>query len=751
MSNRYKAIIREMRQKKWQYGGTSLLIFLAVLLYIMLSASISAVENSNIKFKNDYNQEDFHFYTSSPISGKEIDSLQKEHGVRLEKRLSADALYKGSKSIRFFNVPESVNIPFLSKGKLPSKPDELALSAIFAKQNHIKSGDELTVGGKQWKVTGLFYLPDYIYSLKNESDLVNDSNNFGLALATEKGISGLGAGSPYYIGEWDKGHHSLKDLKEDISTISPIIKWVNAKENSRISYIDSEIKGTKSFTTTLPIFISIIAMMMVVILIRRRLDIQRKQIGTQLALGYRPDELIRAYLIYPVVVSLSGSIFGIAAGAVLSIPLTDYYTTFFNLPVLSRWGINPLQWVGAIATPLVLLTGSGYWVIRKQVRQSPIHLLKPAPEKKKVKKNRKPILMMRSFKNRFRIRMISKNIGRILYLTIGICFATILLMYGFISMNSIDVLINKTYKESINYQYGVYYQELKGNDGQVDGDVFSIAEAEAKTAGEAPKKIQLYGVDDGMKSISLRDENGRSLNPSTDDGIVLSKVLAYTLHVKKGDSITVKLLSNGKEKTLTVQGVAEMYTGTAAYLDRQELNGLAQYPKNAYLGKWTNEKPRAESSILMVENKQDMMDTMESLMGPMRYSIFIMAGLAFMIGLIIITLITNLIVDENMGSISLLKVIGYEDSAISKLLLNIYTPVVVIAYLIGVPAAMFSIDGLMKSMASQTNYVLPVSVNPVMFILGFVLIFASYYTSILFSRRKLRKVSLQEVLKRQEA
>ena len=127
-----------------------------------------------------------------------------------------------------------------------------------------------------------------------------------------------------------------------------------------------------------------------------------------------------------------------------------------------------------------------------------------------------------------------------------------------------------------------------------------------------------------------------------------------------------------------------------------------------------------------------------------------MAFLAFLIGLIIITLITNLIVDENTGSISLLKVIGYEDKYISKLMLNIYTPVVFLAYIIGVPLALASIDGLMKSIASETNYVLPVSINPIMFIIGLLFILASYYASILIAKRKLRKVSLQEVLKRQE-
>ena len=374
MKKRYKAIIREMLQKKWQYGGTSLLIFLAVLLYVMLSASISAVEQSNLDFKAEYNQEDFHFYTSGPLNSDELTNFENKEQVILEMRISSDASLSGEKSLRIFNLPNVINKPFVSKGKLPAKENELALSAVFAKENKIDVGESIDFANRKWKVTGLIYIPDYVYSLKNETDLVNDSKSFGVGLTTEKNLEDIGGQTVYYVGKWKDSQKKLAQLKSDITSLSPIIKWTNAKENPRISYIDTEIQGTKSFTSTLPLFIAVIAMMMVVILIRRRLDTQRKQIGTQLALGYRPKELIKAYLLYPMIVSLAGSLVGIAAGLGLSIPLTNYYTFFFNLPVLSRWGINPLLLIGALAVPLILLTSAGYWVIRKQVIQSPIQL-----------------------------------------------------------------------------------------------------------------------------------------------------------------------------------------------------------------------------------------------------------------------------------------------------------------------------------------------------------------------------------------
>ncbi|MBD1378749.1 FtsX-like permease family protein [Metabacillus arenae] len=111
-----------------------------------------------------------------------------------------------------------------------------------------------------------------------------------------------------------------------------------------------------------------------------------------------------------------------------------------------------------------------------------------------------------------------------------------------------------------------------------------------------------------------------------------------------------------------------------------------------------------------------MIDAFEALIGPMRYSIIIISAFAFVIGFIIIRLVTNLMIEENTSTIALLKVIGYENKRISSLMLNLYTPVVIFAYLLGVPLGIFSFETMMKSIAEETSFTLPAEIQPIMFL-----------------------------------
>ncbi|KUP07469.1 hypothetical protein Q73_08790 [Bacillus coahuilensis m2-6] len=754
MRKLHKSIVKDMMQSKLQYGGVVTLIVFGVLLYVMLSSAVHTIETSSNVFKEEYEQEDFHFSVSDALTEDEISTLKENYDVHMEERLQRDLDVSADSTIRVFSLPESVNLPHVESGELPNSPKELAVAATYASANELKVGDTVTVSNQDFTISGLIYLPDYIYSLKNETDIIGDPNAFGVGLMTSEGMKDLTGVSTYYIGKWE-GEPKASMLKGAVSSMSPLLSWTDKEDNPRISYIEAEIEGTKSFTTVLPLFVGIIALLMVVILVKRRLETQRKQIGTQLALGYQSDELTRAYLLYPLVVAVLGSLLGIILGLVLSIPITNVYTFYFNLPVLTQWDLPVLPLLLSIIVPIVLLISVSVFVIQKQVKQLPIHLIRSNRQEKSSRKGLQ-LTSINSFKTRFKVRMLTKNVGRILYLMLGIIFATMLLMFGFISMNSIDQLTEKTFNQGMKYDYAIYYSSIQEGQGS-NPNTFSLGEGEVLTVTKNEKthdsevSLQLFGVSEDVTTLHLMNEEEEDLRPLLSKGIILNQVSSLALGVGVGDVIELEMTTSDKTIETEVVGIAELYSGTMAYTHIERLNEWNELPPASYLGEWASEKPEPSDSIFKIESKKDMMLSLESMMGPMNYSLFIMAGLAFVIGFIIITLITNLIVDENTTTISLMKVIGYEDQTVSQWILNIYTPVVLVAYCIGVPLAMVSIDGMLKSFATETNFALPISISPITFFIGFLIILASYYTSLWLAKRKVKKVSLQEVLKRQEA
>ncbi|MGX1902381.1 ABC transporter permease [Thermolongibacillus altinsuensis] len=755
MNKLSKGVLREIRKSKFQYSGTIVLLALAVMLYVMLNTSIHALEESNEQFVKQYVQEDFHVFTGTSLKKQQMEELEQKYQVLLEERKGKDVFLGKGKSLRVFTIPETVNIPYVEDGKLPEKDNEIAIAQSYATANGLSVGDTLTIGQEKWTISGTIYLPDYVYMLKNVNDLIQDPASFGIALVSDKGFERLeGTGVIFYSGHWKKGEQA-DEFRAALSSITPIILWMNGDENPRITYIETEIQGTKTTTKVFPLFIAGIVVMMVLVLLKRRLELQRSQLGTLLSIGYRKGEIVRAFLLYPVLIGLVGSVLGIVSGLFFSIPITEIYTQFFNLPLLHDFQVNVEALVFALIVPLSLLCLVSWYVIARQLRQSPIDLLRPSLQQRKNRIHRERFIRFRlkKFSSRFRLRMLTRHIGRMILLSMGIILATVLLMYGFISMNSMDTLLNKTYKESFKYEYAYYFQELQRGDAK-SGDPFTFAEGSILSVNgkklDEDQTVSVYGIDPSVKLLRLENDQGERLLSSMGEGAIVTKALAYALNVQEGDELLLWSESNQKKLSVTVKGIAEIYTGTSIYMNREAVNDWAGYPDGAYVGIWTKEPLSHPQGVYMTESKEDMIQSFQSIMKPMRYSLFIMSGLAFVIGVIIVSLITNLIVDENTITISLMKIMGYQDRSIASLILNIYTPVVFVSYLLGIPISLFSIDALVRSIADETNYVLPVGVDYRMAVLGLFFIYASYYASLWISRRKLKKVSLQEVLKGQE-
>lgn len=70
------------------------------------------------------------------------------------------------------------------KGSLPDRDDELAIDRMFAENNDIEIGDELEVGGRDYKVCGYVALSDYSTMFQNNNDTMFDATIFGVAVVT---------------------------------------------------------------------------------------------------------------------------------------------------------------------------------------------------------------------------------------------------------------------------------------------------------------------------------------------------------------------------------------------------------------------------------------------------------------------------------------------------------------------------------------------------------------------------------------
>ena len=218
--------------------------------------------------------------------------------------------------------------------------------------------------------------------------------------------------------------------------------------------------------------------------------------------------------------------------------------------------------------------------------------------------------------------------------------------------------------------------------------------------------------------------------------------------LKEGDNVEVKNKLNTKKFTLKIDKIAKAYTGDIIYMPLNEFNQLNGYPENSYLQIDSKDRLAIPSDKLLAEsNRQDMIDGYNALLMPMKYMIGGIAATAFIIGLIVIYVVTSLLIEENKANISMFKILGYSNKEIFSLILSSNTILVILGYTISVPLILVSLKSFFNAMTKDMNITIPTQLNNINIIISFVIIMITYELSKALNRKKVLSVSMADSLK----
>ncbi len=205
---------------------------------------------------------------------------------------------------------------------------------------------------------------------------------------------------------------------------------------------------------------------------------------------------------------------------------------------------------------------------------------------------------------------------------------------------------------------------------------------------------------------------------------------------------------DSREYSITIDDIAETYVGSNIYLPLSKFNSMLSYPPDSYFGLWSKEQLNIpENKLLAAVTVEDMKNAFDAMTKPIQVYVGSMAFISFIIGLIVIYVVTSLIIEENRGNISLMKVFGYKKKEVYSLILNSSSFLVVIGYALGVPLLILSMSAMFKSVTKDMTISLPVTINYVYVVAGFIIIYLTYEISKFLSRRKINRISMTEALK----
>jgi putative ABC transport system permease protein len=395
-----------------------------------------------------------------------------------------------------------------------------------------------------------------------------------------------------------------------------------------------------------------------------------------------------------------------------------------------------------ILTPMIFLGLSSYMVIRSELKKSPAELMKGDKQKAKVNALERAFKLERfKFSTKFRLREQFRSISRLVFLLLGVTSASVLMLFGFTVLNS----MNHVFKTSDVYlfEYEYTFRDLQYGEAPDGAETFNAG----KFYPENNEEIEFYitGIEPDSTLVILKDNKGNVI-PNNQTNI--TKSLANRLGIKAGDTVTFINKEDGKPHTFHIDAVAESYIEQFIYVPIDEFNKKMELPEDSYIGLFsTKELDIPDEKLSGTKSMSQLPEAMDEFMGQMISMVALMTIVSSVVALIILYLVTSLAIEENRNTISLFKVFGYRRGEIRSLILNSSTFIVVAGFLIGIPIAVASMGSLYGYLGNMINLVLPPIVSPIYIIISFVAIMMTYQLSKSMCAKNIDAVSMSEALK----
>ena len=778
---------RELRHNLGKYVGIFLLMCASIALtsgFLLAAHSISVIIDG---MRDEYAIEDGRFTTSFEATEAQLDAARAAAdgvgGVDVYENFSVDARFRKaegddgtSRTLRTYAHRTEVDLAAYCEGRVPEADDEVAVDRVFATNNGLSVGDEVTLAGRTYTVVGIMTQPDSQALFADNSDFTVNTITYGVAEVSQAGLRALedAGGAAAYTYSFSFRDRSLSvaertDAEKDmVSALAKadarVDELIDADSNQGIGYAADDVTGDSAMWTVLLDIIIVIMAFVFVVLTNATIEDESAIIGTLLASGYRRREIVLHYLTLPAVVGVLASALGCVLGVTFfTTPMKDLYYGSYSLPpfqVSWDWSIF-LKCAVAPAALLVLITLLG---LLRKMGKTPLQFLRHEASGKSGTKRGFRLPERLGFAARFRIRVFLRNLGNFATLFVGIGFASLLLLFALAILPTMnhyaDNLVNSLVAE---HQYTLKAPvELEGTDDEdvhpvntTDNGAEKIAQAEKyavytlqydRGEGNGEETVTVYGI--SPDSAYWKDVNvggGR---------IVFGGGLIDKFGLSEGD--TVSMYDKYEDETRKMEFAGDSCTwGSRSdmnlYMSLDDFNEFFGNDADYFNAYASDEELELDPLYFASETTPDDMRAIgDQFTGMMDKMIGMLLSLSVFIFLLFIYLLTKAVIDRSARSISYMKVFGYRDREISKLYIRSITICVVASLVLCLPLIIGSLTAIFRAMLISYSGNIEIYVPWTAMAQTVAAGLATYLAVAALHTRSIKRVSLSEALKVQE-
>lgn len=732
-----------------------IMIAIGVGIFLGFNIEWKSIEYDTTKFFDETIYADYRLYSSTGFSEDDIERVKDIPGVDAATRFFAVSVdVKDTKKSLALNVSEDYNVSVfhLMDGKeYDRSSDGVWLSDRFAEENGYKIGDTLTLTYKsiemKLEIVGLIKSGENMICTGDSNQLMPDFSSYGFAYVTPDTLREA-LGADFYpqinlISSTEKAEleDEVKDALGRTILVSP--------KDDHMSYAGakSETEEGETMGSILPVLFLAIAILTMVTTMHRIAANEKTQIGTLKALGFRDRRILAHYTSYGLVIGLIGTGFGIILGYLVAEFIMNpggAMGTYFDLP---EWKlVMPSFCIPVMVLTLLFLTLISYLSVKRMLHGTAADALRPYVPRpmKKGLLERLPLWEHLGFGTRWNIRDVMRHKSRSAMTLVGILGCMILLVGGLGMKDTMSNFMKILDDDVSNYTNKINLAENIGNDearelcDSVSGD-FEASEA-ISLDGETVT-LEVHSTDN--EKFRFIDSDGNIMKLG-DDGVYLCLRLADTAEI--GD--TIEFSPYGSDETYKVKVAGyfrSMLTKSIVMTsDFADAEGIDYKITSIYTDEEKDDIP-SSSAIAGVQEKQAIIDSYDTFMDLMNMMVAVLVVAAVILGAVVLYNLGVMSYIERSRELATLKVLGYRDRRIARLLISQNVWLTVIGVALGLPAGVGTLNVLVAALASE--YELKVVLGVLTYSVSMTLTFGVSLLVGWAVARKNRKIDMVEALK----
>ena len=787
-----KKMFRDIKQNLSQFITIFLMVLIGVMVYVGIEAYMDGMTSAADNFYKNNNIQDLNVMGN--LSDKDLDKIKSLDNVKdAERKLVVNAIDKDDKDktylLSFIDSNNISKFHIMDGEKFDVNKKGAWVDNFYAEKNNLKVGDTIKIKydtfSLEEKILGLINVPDHIYDVKDESELVPNRENFGFVYLSvneipesyikdlvmkemkitdekifDKYVTNFNYKEyiPYnYIMVDVNKKKNVISVKEDIEDkVSNAKAIVKIEDTLSYQRYQGEIDEGASYVGIFSGLFLFIAMLSVITTMTRVVKKQKLQIGTMKALGIKNSKIVMHYVGYGFFVSLAAAIVGIILGKYfigtffLNMEM-DYFEVPNGIPV-----VKPLSYLVALLVVMVV-SFITYLTCRKELFKKPAEALRNEVPNVKVSSlnlSTKGIFKKLNFSSKWNLRDILRNKFRTLTAVVGIVGCCMLIVCAFGMLNSMNHFIKLQFDDLYNFNYKLSLKEtIKDDELKVLTDKYGDNTSETLTIetkiGKEREANTIFVTNAG-NLVRFQNENGEFIKVNKNNGVYVTRKLAKENNLKVGDTIKwhiygVNKYYESKIVGLTKDPQVQNLTMTKEYLESLDID----YKPDSLYTNTDLKGVKDIKNVSLVQDINELKNGLESMLSMMKSMIMLIIVFAIGLGAIIIYNMGILSYSEKQYQFATLKVLGFSDKKIKKIFVQQNNWITVLSIIIGLPTGYYMTSWIFKSVIAD-NYDFSAYINLSTYLIAIV---GTILVSIIVSRmlsKKVNKIDMVSSLKANE-